>query len=55
MTSNGGVKTCSVVLGELARLAARRDLEVPIARAYPLERVREFSTLGGTTGQLGRQ
>ncbi len=33
--------SCVVVLGELARLVARGELEVPIARAYPLEQVRE--------------
>jgi NADPH:quinone reductase-like Zn-dependent oxidoreductase len=29
------------VLGELARLGARGELEVPIARTYPLEQVRD--------------
>lgn len=32
---------CAAVLGELARLAARGELEVTIARTYPLERVRD--------------
>ncbi|MQY07665.1 NADP-dependent oxidoreductase [Actinomadura macrotermitis] len=32
---------CAVVLGELARLAARGDLEVPIARTYPLAQVQD--------------
>ncbi|WP_141580591.1 NADP-dependent oxidoreductase [Actinomadura sp. WMMA1423] len=32
---------CAVVLGELARLAARGELEVPIARTYPLDRVQD--------------
>ncbi|TDD73877.1 NADP-dependent oxidoreductase [Actinomadura darangshiensis] len=36
-----GAAACAVVVGELARLAARGELEVPIARAYPLERVRD--------------
>lgn len=30
-----------MVLGELARLAARRELTVPIAGTYPLEQVRD--------------
>ncbi|MFF4845376.1 zinc-binding dehydrogenase [Streptomyces collinus] len=29
------------MLGELARLAGRGQLEVPIARTYPLEQVQE--------------
>ncbi|MGR6916740.1 NADP-dependent oxidoreductase [[Actinomadura] parvosata] len=33
--------TSAVVLGELARLAARGELDVPIARTYPLDQVRD--------------
>jgi NADPH:quinone reductase-like Zn-dependent oxidoreductase len=33
--------SCAVVLGELARLVARGELEVPIAGTYPLEQVRD--------------
>jgi NADPH:quinone reductase-like Zn-dependent oxidoreductase len=40
-TYGEGAAACSVVLGELARLVARGELEVPIARTYPLERVRD--------------
>ncbi|MGW4982527.1 NADP-dependent oxidoreductase [Streptomyces mirabilis] len=40
-TYGEGAAACGVVLGELARLAARGELEVPIARTYPLERVRD--------------
>jgi NADPH:quinone reductase-like Zn-dependent oxidoreductase len=43
------------VVGELARLAARGELEVPIARTYPLERVRDaFRELerGHTHGKI---
>lgn len=40
-TYGEGSAACAVVLGELARLAARGELEVPIARAYPLEQVRD--------------
>ncbi|MEU4984233.1 zinc-binding dehydrogenase [Streptomyces sp. NPDC021969] len=36
-----GAAASAVVLGELARLAARGQLEVPIARTYPLEHVRD--------------
>lgn len=36
-----GAAACAVVIGELARLAARGKLEVPIARTYPLDQVRE--------------
>jgi len=46
---------CAVVLGELARLAARGELEVTIARTYPLEQVREaFTELerGHTRGKI---
>jgi NADPH:quinone reductase-like Zn-dependent oxidoreductase len=40
-TYGEGSAACAVVLGELARLAGRGELEVPIARTYPLERVRD--------------
>lgn len=40
-TYGEGSAACAVVLGELARLAARGELEVPIARGYPLEQVRD--------------
>jgi NADPH:quinone reductase-like Zn-dependent oxidoreductase len=40
-TDGEGAAACAVVVGELARLAARGQLEVPIARTYPLERVRD--------------
>ncbi|WP_327350879.1 NADP-dependent oxidoreductase [Streptomyces sp. NBC_01304] len=40
-TYGEGAAACAVVLGELARLAARGELEVPIARTYPLEQVRD--------------
>ncbi|MGY0487916.1 NADP-dependent oxidoreductase [Streptomyces sp. WG-D5] len=40
-TYGEGAAASAVVLGELARLAARGELEVPIARAYPLEQVRD--------------
>lgn len=40
-TYGEGAAASAVVLGELARLAARGELEVPIARTYPLEEVRE--------------
>ncbi|WP_431037244.1 NADP-dependent oxidoreductase [Streptomyces sp. P6-2-1] len=40
-TYGEGAAASAVVLGELARLAARGELEVPIARTYPLERVRD--------------
>ncbi|WP_245627486.1 NADP-dependent oxidoreductase [Actinomadura oligospora] len=40
-TFGEGSAACAVVVGELARLAARGEVEVPIARAYPLEQVRE--------------
>ncbi|MFE5034309.1 NADP-dependent oxidoreductase [Streptomyces sp. NPDC056683] len=40
-TYGEGSAAAAVVVGELARLAARGDLDVPIARVYPLERVRE--------------
>jgi len=50
-----GAAACAVVLGELARLAARGELEVPIAGTYPLEQVREaFRELerGHTHGKI---
>ncbi|MET7986894.1 NADP-dependent oxidoreductase [Streptomyces sp. NPDC005281] len=40
-TYGEGAAACAVVVGELARLAARGELEVPIARTYPLEQVRD--------------
>ncbi|MEU3459573.1 NADP-dependent oxidoreductase [Streptomyces sp. NPDC006733] len=40
-TYGEGAAASAVVLGELARLAARGELEVPIARTYPLERVQD--------------
>ena len=40
-TYGEGSAACAVVLGELARLAAHGDLEVQIARTYPLEQVRD--------------
>ncbi|MGW0965038.1 NADP-dependent oxidoreductase [Streptomyces sp. NPDC002516] len=40
-TYGEGAAACAVVVGELARLAARGELVVPIARTYPLERVRD--------------
>lgn len=40
-TYGEGAAACAVVLGELARLAALGQLEVPIARTYPLEQVRD--------------
>ncbi|MEU9918468.1 NADP-dependent oxidoreductase [Streptomyces sp. NPDC051001] len=40
-TYGEGAAACAVVVGELARLAARGELEVPIARGYPLEEVRD--------------
>ena len=50
-----GSAACAVVVGELARLAARGELEVPIAATYPLERVRDaFGELerGHTHGKI---
>ncbi|MEU9170754.1 NADP-dependent oxidoreductase, partial [Streptomyces sp. NPDC048420] len=40
-TYGEGSAACAVVVGELARLAARGELEVPVARVYPLDEVRE--------------
>jgi NADPH:quinone reductase-like Zn-dependent oxidoreductase len=54
-TYEEGAAACAVVIGELARLAARGDLEVPIARTYPLEQVRDaFRELeqGHTNGKI---
>lgn len=47
-TYGEGAAACAVVLGELARLAARGELDVPIAATYPLAQVREaFRDLEG--------
>ncbi|WP_328753287.1 NADP-dependent oxidoreductase [Streptomyces sp. NBC_00285] len=54
-TYGEGSAACAVVLGELARLAARGDLTVPIARVYPLEQVQDaFRDLerGHTHGKI---
>lgn len=54
-TDGEGAAACAVVVGELARLAARGELEVPIARTYPLERVQDaFRELerGHTHGKI---
>jgi NADPH:quinone reductase-like Zn-dependent oxidoreductase len=54
-TYGEGAAACAVVLGELARLAARGELEVPIARTYPLGQVRDaFCELehGHTHGKI---
>jgi NADPH:quinone reductase-like Zn-dependent oxidoreductase len=40
-TYGEGTAACAVVVGELARLAARGQLEVPIAAVYPLEQVQD--------------
>ncbi|NDU74203.1 zinc-binding dehydrogenase [Actinomadura sp. DSM 109109] len=40
-TAGESTASCAVVLGELARLAARGELEVPIARVHPLDQVRD--------------
>jgi NADPH:quinone reductase-like Zn-dependent oxidoreductase len=40
-TYGEGSAACAVVVGELARLVARGELEVQIARTYPLEQVRD--------------
>ncbi|NUO45024.1 MAG: NADP-dependent oxidoreductase, partial [Streptomyces sp.] len=40
-TYGEGSAASAVVLGELARLAARGELEVTVARTYPLEQVRD--------------
>ncbi|MEW2301313.1 NADP-dependent oxidoreductase [Streptomyces sp. NPDC006655] len=51
-TYGEGSAACAVVLGELARLAARGELDVPIAGVYPLERVRDaFRELEGRHAQ----
>lgn len=44
-TDAEGSAACAVVLGQLARLAARRKLEVPIAGVYPLAREDAFREL----------
>lgn len=54
-TYGEGSAACAVVVGELARLAARGELEVPIARVHPLAEVREaFRELehGHTHGKI---
>lgn len=54
-TYGEGSAACAVVVGELARLAARGDVEVPIAGVYPLEQVRDaFRELerGHTHGKI---
>ncbi|MGW3567631.1 zinc-binding dehydrogenase [Streptomyces sp. NPDC000941] len=54
-TYGEGSAACAVVVGDLARLAARGELEVPIARTYPLEQVRDaFRELeqGHTHGKI---
>lgn len=54
-TYGEGSAACAVVLGELARLAASGELEVPIARAYSLDQVQEaFRELeqGHTHGKI---
>ncbi|MFD3587342.1 NADP-dependent oxidoreductase [Streptomyces sp. NPDC058683] len=54
-TYGEGSAASAVVVGELARLAARGELEVPIARTYPLEQVRDaFRDLerGHTHGKI---
>ncbi|MEU6351808.1 NADP-dependent oxidoreductase [Streptomyces sp. NPDC047072] len=40
-TYGEGAAACAVVLGELSRMAARGELEVPVARVYPLEEVQD--------------
>jgi NADPH:quinone reductase-like Zn-dependent oxidoreductase len=51
-TYGEGSAACAVVLGELARLAARGELDVPIARVYPLEQVQDaFRDLEGGHAQ----
>ncbi|HEY3871339.1 MAG TPA: NADP-dependent oxidoreductase [Actinocrinis sp.] len=54
-TYGEGSAACAVVVGELARLAARGELEVPIARSYPLEQVQDAFReleLGHTHGKI---
>jgi NADPH:quinone reductase-like Zn-dependent oxidoreductase len=54
-TYGEGSAACAVVVGELARLAARGELEVQIARSYPLEQVQDaFRELeqGHTHGKI---
>jgi NADPH:quinone reductase-like Zn-dependent oxidoreductase len=54
-TYGEGSAACAVVVGELARLAASGELEVQIARTYPLEQVQDaFRELerGHTHGKI---
>src|SRR5262245_50789183 len=54
-TYGEGSAACAVICGELARLAARGELEVPIARTYPLGQVQDaFRDLerGHTHGKI---
>ncbi|GMA25718.1 NADPH:quinone reductase [Luteimicrobium album] len=54
-TLGEGSAACAVVVGELARLAARGQLDVPIARTYPLADVQDaFRDLerGHTHGKI---
>jgi len=54
-TYGEGSAACAVVVGELARLAANGELEVPIARTYPLDQVQDaFRELehGHTHGKI---
>jgi len=54
-TYGEGSAACAVVVGQLARLAARGELEVRIARTYPLEQVRDAFReleLGHTHGKI---
>ena len=54
-TYGEGSAACAVVVGELARLAARGELEVQIARSYPLAQVQDaFRELerGHTHGKI---
>jgi NADPH:quinone reductase-like Zn-dependent oxidoreductase len=54
-TYGEGSAACAIIVGELARLAARGELEVPIARTYPLDQVQDaFRELeqGHTPGKI---
>jgi NADPH:quinone reductase-like Zn-dependent oxidoreductase len=54
-TDGEGSAACAVVVGELARLVARGELEAPIARTFPLEQVQDaFRELeqGHTHGKI---
>jgi NADPH:quinone reductase-like Zn-dependent oxidoreductase len=54
-TYGEGSAACAVVVGELARLAARGELEVPIARTYPLAQAQDAFReleLGHTHGKI---